>query len=186
MQESNENLILTFKNIYKENSYRGYQIHDLTDFKSESIDGEMEDIKEDIITNIKKYLNIETNKSSFIYNDIETILEGDFPLYYIIEKVDVVFHDHYMYNSYSKDPTLSTQMYDDSYFQKTEKMADELRQLDSDLDQEQLDTFDNVLHEEMQELMVDIEGYIADEVMCYLSNYYYTVDVQITLTKAML
>lgn len=180
MQEMNEKLFLTFENIYQENRYRGYQIHDLTEFKSESIDMEMEDIREDILSNINNYLNIESNKSFFTYHQIKTTLEGTFPLDYIIEKVNVVFRDHYMYNSYSKDPALSTQLYDDSYFQKTEKMADDLRQLDRDLSQEQLDA----LHEEMQELMVDTEDYIADNEACYLSNYYYTVDVQITLKKA--
>ena len=57
MQETNEKLILTFENVYKENSYKDYPIHDLTDLKSDCLDGEMEYIKEDIIANIKNYLN---------------------------------------------------------------------------------------------------------------------------------
>ncbi|WP_067175165.1 hypothetical protein [Sulfurospirillum sp. UCH001] len=180
MQESNETLILTFENVYKENSYRGYQIHDLTEFKSESIDGEMEDIKEDIIANVKKYLNIETNKSSFIYNDIETILEGDFPLDYTIEKVDVVFHDHYAYDSYKHDDAMYIDMYEDH----CSKIENKYEELDDDMSQGQIDVFDDALHEETQEFIDNTRGYIANEEACYLSNYYYTVDVQITLTKA--
>ncbi len=179
MQESNEKLILTFENVYKEDSYRGYQIHDLTDFKSGSVDGEMEDIKEDIIANVKKYLNIETNKSSFIYNDIETILEGDFPLDYTIEKVDVVFHDHYTYDSYKHDDAMYIDMYEDH----CSKIENKYEELDDDMSQEQIDAFDDALHKETQEFIDNTRGYIANEATCFISNYCYTVDVAITLKK---
>lgn len=176
MQETNKKLILTFENVYKENSYRGYQIHDLTDFKSEGIDVEMEDIKEDIIANIKAYLNIENNKSSLIYNDMETMLEGDFPLDYTIEKVDVFFHDHYTYDSYLKDNSLCTDMYEDHCF----KIENKYEQLDEVMSQKKLDA----LHDETQKFIANTESYIANEATCFISNYYYTVDVIITLARS--
>ncbi|QIR75260.1 hypothetical protein FA592_03060 [Sulfurospirillum diekertiae] len=180
MQETNEKLILTFENVYKENSYRGYQIDDLTDFKSESIDVEMEDIKEDIIANIKAYLNIENNTSSFIYNDIETILEGDFLLDYTIETVDVVFHDHYTYDDYKHDNSLYIDMYEDHCL----KIENKYEELDHDISQEQMDVFEDALHEETQEFIDNTSSYIANEGAYFISNYYYTVDVVITLTKS--
>lgn len=176
MQETNEKLILTFENVYKENRYRGYQIHDLTDFKSESIDGEMVDKKEDIIANIKNYLNIETDKSLFIYNEVETILEGNLSLDYTIEKVDVVFHDHYTYDDYKHNNSLYIDMYEDHCF----KIENQHAQLDNEMGEEERDT----LHDETQEFIVNTENCIANEEKCFISNYYYTVDVIVMLTKA--
>lgn len=181
MQETNEKLILTFENVYKENSYKGYQIDDLTDFKSESVDEKMVDIKEDIIANIKKYLNIETDKSSLIYKDKESIVEGVFPLDYTIEKVDVVFHDHYTYDDYKHDNSLYIDMYEDHCFKIENKYYEEL---DDDMSQEQIDVLEDALHEETQEFIANTRGYIANESACFISNYYYTVDVAITLTKS--
>ena len=184
MQKMNEKRFLTFENIYQENRYRGYQIHDLTEFKSESIDMDMEDIREDILSNINNYLNIESNKSFFMYHQIKTTVEDIFPLGYIIETVNVVFNDHYTYNSYNKDHDLSARIYEDAYSKEMEIIEDACQRLDDNVRQERLDTLENTLHKEIQEFMVNTEDYIADEAMCYLSNYYYTVDVQITLTKA--
>lgn len=181
MQETNEELILMFENVYKENSYRDDQIHDLTDFKSDCVDWEMEDIKEDIIANIKNYLNIVTDKSSFTYNEIEITLEGNFPLDYTIEKVDVIFHDHYTYDSYKHDNALYVDIYEDHCSQ----MENKYEELDDDASQEQMDAFDDALHEETQEFIANTRSYIANESACFISNYYYTVDVAVTLTKSM-
>lgn len=176
MVETNEKFTLIFENVYKEDSYTSYQIHDLTDFKSESIDREMNDIKEDIMTNVKNYLKIEANQSTFIYNEIKSIVEGECAFDYTIEKVDVSFRDHYTYDSYLKDNALCTDMYEDHYF----KIETKYEQLAEVMSQKKLDA----LHDETQELIANTEDYIANEAVCFMSNYYYTVDVVIILTKS--
>lgn len=180
MQEAAKELILTFENIYQQDSYKSYHIHDLTDFKSEGVDDEMDDIKEDILTNIKDYLHIETVKCKFTYKDKESLLEGIFPLAYTIENVNVVFHDHYTYDSYKNDDSL----YIDMYEHHCSQMENKYDELYFDIGEEQMDVLEKTLHEETQEFVGNTRNYITNESTCFISNYYYSVNVVITLTTS--
>lgn len=194
MQKDNEEIVLTFSNVYEEKRWKDSIIDDLAYFKADEVDNEMQFIKDDIIDNLNDYFLIEKNKSSFTYQHKEMIVGGDDYFNYKVSNIDVNFHEHYAYEAY-KDAHLSVpemgmaylvQLEDDkSYFDKSATAIKFYEDIENDIVVEVLDLEDDdfLVDDKVNKFCADMENYIKDTENHFVSSYYYEVHVTIKLSR---